>query len=329
MKRALAIGINDYPGSPLRACVDDARAMAALLERHEDGSRNYDVRLATSDSEQIDRPRLRTLIAQLFENARDADLLFYFSGHGAESPWGAELVTQDLRPNSLGVSMNDVMTLANATPAREVVIILDCCFSGDGGNLSGLQDAALAPAFRMSRAVMGEGVTLLAASRATQMAVETSERSAFTNLLLAGLAGAAADPLGNVTALSLYDCASRAFGSWDQRPVFKSHVTQPSILRECNPSVDYDLLRRLTHYFPTADARLRLTPAHEGVRPVPTGAEPTDDQRAFDYFKRLRNAGLLATSQNKDLYFIALDASEVFLTTIGRYFWRLAFEKRL
>src|SRR5688572_9645880 len=102
MKRVLFVGIDDYPDSPLGGCVADARAMSALLERHADGIRNYDVRRVTSDEEVIDRPRLRTLLASLFENARDAQLLFYFAGHGAESPWGAAFVTQDLVPNSLG-----------------------------------------------------------------------------------------------------------------------------------------------------------------------------------------------------------------------------------
>jgi Caspase domain len=329
MKRALLIGIDDYPTKPLYSCVADARALAALFERHEDGSRNYDVRLVTSDVERVDRPRLRSLLAELFENARGAQLLFYFAGHGAQSPWGAELVTQDLRANSLGVSMNDVMTLANATPAQEIVIILDCCFSGDLGNMPGLQADAIDPAFRMSKAVMGEGVTLLAASRATQPAEELAGHGAFTNLLITGLEGAAADQLGNVTALSLYDFASRAFGGWDQRPVFKSHITQPSILRRCTPSIDLELLRQLPQYFATADARVRLTPAYEGVRPIPVGMEPTSEQKSFDYFKRLRNAGLLATNQNKDLYFIALASDEVFLTEPGQYFWRLAFEQRL
>src|SRR6266536_6300695 len=124
MKRALFVGIDDYPRSPLNGCVADARAMATLLARNEDGTRNYDVRLLTSDAESVTLPRLRSSLADLFENARGAQLLFYFSGHGAESPWGAELVTQDFTPNSLGVSMNDVITLANDSPASEVVIIL-------------------------------------------------------------------------------------------------------------------------------------------------------------------------------------------------------------
>ena len=95
VKRALLVGIDDYVHHPLTGCVADAEAMAAVLERNEDGSLNYAVHLHTSATEPIDRPTLRTLLAELFKNAQGADLLFYFSGHGAQSPWGAELVTQD------------------------------------------------------------------------------------------------------------------------------------------------------------------------------------------------------------------------------------------
>ncbi len=329
MKRALFVGIDDYPGNSLNGCVADAHEMATLLERNENGTLNYDVRQLTSDVEGVSRTKLRSVLAELFENARDAQLLFYFSGHGAESPWGAELVTQDFALNSLGVSMNDVITLANDSSAKEIVIILDCCFSGDLANIPGLQASAVSPAFRLNKALVGEGVTLLTASRSTEPSVEVNGHGAFTRLLLEGLEGAAADHIGNVTALSLYDFASRAFSAWEQRPVFKSHITRPSILRVCKPPIDQELLRQLPNYFQFADSRIRMTPAYEGERPIPLGIVPTAEQKAFDYFKQLRNAGLLITNENKDLYFVALASEEVFLTATGRYFWRLAHEHRL
>ncbi len=330
MKRALLIGVDDYPGAPLSGCVADAEALATLLRRHEDGDPNYDVRVVTSDSTTIGRSALRTLLAELFDNCRDAELLFFFAGHGAQTPWGGELVTQDYAANSLGVSMNDVIALANDSAAREVVLVLDCCFSGDLGNLTGLQAAQVAPEFRLGRAVLNEGVTLLAASRATEQSAEVAGHGAFTRVVLEGLEGAAADVLGHVTSLSLYAFASRAFGGWEQRPVFKSHVVQPSVLRRCQPWVDASLLRKLPDYFPTLEARVRMTPACEGEgRPLPAGVLGTPEQQAFDYFKRLRNAGLLGTDDDLDLYFVALQSKDVFLTPPGRSFWRLAKDDRL
>jgi hypothetical protein len=72
-----------------------------------------------------------------------------------------------------------------------------------------------------------------------------------------------------------------------------------------------------------------MSPDHEGVRPILPGVEPTPEQAAFDYFKELRNAGLLTTEGNKDLYFVALASEEVFLTPLGRYFWTLAHDGKL
>ena len=329
MKKALVIGIDDYGDSSLSGCVADAQEIARLLEAHADGSPNYQARLVTAPKDRVKRDELRGLLADLFVNARDNELLFYFSGHGAETPFGAELVTQDFSENSPGVSVNDVLTLANDSPAQEVVVILDCCFSGDVGNVAGLQPTGVASEFRFARALLREGVTLLAASRPTELSVEEKGHGAFTRLLIEGLEGAAADPVGIVTPLSLYAFASRAFGAWEQRPLFKAHSTKPSILRVCKPAIAPDLLRQLPIHFPNRDAKVPMSPEHEGNRPVPAGQQPTEQQRQFDYFKELRNAGLLTTVDSKDLYFVAMESGHVSLTPIGKYFWDLASQKRL
>lgn len=323
MKRALLVGIDDYPGARLNGCVADARAMAAALQRSSDGEPNYAVRCITSEDRTVDRPGLRTLLTELFQDADDADLLFYFAGHGTQTPWGAELVTQDLIANSVGVSMADVITLANSSPAREVVLILDCCTSGSAAN-----DAAQAAAM-VRQAVLAEGVTVLASSRSAQASTEVGGQGSFTRLLLQGLDGAAGDLVGDVTSLSLYAFVSGAFGAWEQRPVFKSHVTRPSVLRRCAPWIERPLLRRLPEVFAGPEARLRLTPDHEGEgRPLAPGTG-TAEQQVFDYCKALRNAGLLTAEGGVDLYFAALDAAEVFLTAPGRHYWKLAEQGRL
>jgi hypothetical protein len=332
MGRALVIGIDDYKATPLKGCVADAREMERLLSHNYDGSINYDVKRITSDGKSsITRGSLRAALAGLFDNARDADLLFFYAGHGAQTAWGGELVTQDYTPNSLGVSMNDVITLANKSAAREVVVILDCCFSGDMANIPGMQSDAVAEQFRKGLAVLRENVTLLSAARATEPSQEYAGHGNFTRLLINGLEGAAANLTGEVTALSLYAHASKAFGEWDQRPVFKSHATRPSILRHALPWIDPALLRRLPDHFESVESRVQLTPAHEGEgRPLPDDDPGSAKQQEFDYFKELRNAGLLETEGNQDLYFLATQTlGEVFLTSKGQYFWQLVDQGRL
>ena len=48
----------------------------------------------------------------------------------------------------------------------------------------------------------------------------------FTNLVLAALEGGAADLRGHVTPGSIYAYVDQALGAWDQRPIFKTNVTQ-------------------------------------------------------------------------------------------------------
>lgn len=327
MKRALLVGIDHYDHAPLYGCVADATALAEQLRTNADGSPNYAIELVTSSVAQafITRSALRTRIAQLFESSRDAELLFFFAGHGAQTLWGADLVTQDATQNNLGVSMNDLLTLANDSPARSITLILDCCFSGELGNASGLQPAATAEPFRLTRTLLREGVTILAASRPTETSAETGGHGAFTRLLLDGLEGGATDHLGNITALSLYGYASPAFDAWQQRPVLKSHVYIPTVLRVGAPWIEPSLLRQLPQHFPTADARIQLTPAHEGEgRPLPLGELGTLEQQQFDYLGKLRNANLVTTEGGKAHYWVAMESGYVYLTPLGRYFWSLA-----
>jgi hypothetical protein len=41
MRRALLVGINDYPSAPLARCVDEAKAMQRRLHRNDDGRVNF------------------------------------------------------------------------------------------------------------------------------------------------------------------------------------------------------------------------------------------------------------------------------------------------
>ncbi len=327
MRRALIVGVDHYGDYPLSGCIADAQALAGVLRRNSDGSRNWDISLVTSstDLKAVTRPRLREHLTRLFDNSRGCELLFFFAGHGASTLWGTEFVTQDGVTDSLGVSMDDLLTLANNSPAHSVTLILDCCFSGGAGAPAVLQESGTAEAFRLSRALLREGVTVLAASRPTEPAAEAAGHGAFTRVLLEGLEGGASDHLGKVTAQSLYAYASPYFDAWQQRPTFKSHVTEPTLLRVGPPWIDVKLLRQLPDHFATADTRLRLTPEHEGEgRPLPSEDAGTPAQRQFDYLGRLRNANLATSDNNRAFYWAALESGDVYLTSLGKYFWRLA-----
>ena len=326
MRRALFVGIDDYSWSPLNGCVADASALATMLRTHADGTPNWRTEILSGRKEtSITRDSLRAGLALLFANARDYDLLFFFAGHGAQSIWGADLVTQDATENNLGVAMNDLITLANDSSARSVTLILDCCFSGTTGSVPGLQSAGVAEAFRLEKTLLRENVTVLAASRSTEPSAEYGGQGAFTRVVLDGLDGGATDHLGRVTALSLYGYISNSFDAWEQRPILKTNLTEPLALRMGPPWIEPALLRKLPEHFVAEDSHVQMTPAHEGEgRPLARSADGTPEQQQFDYFGRLRNAGLVTTDGGKDHYWVAMDSGYVYLTALGRYFWRLA-----
>jgi hypothetical protein len=329
-KRALLVGIDDYPDALLTGCVDDAARLRDKLAVNEDGSPNFDCALLTSDATEVTRQALRRALLDLFRNCRGQDLLFFFAGHGAQTPWGAELVTQDYAPDSLGVSMADVLLLANSCGANEVVLILDCCNAGELGDLAAFRsarDGSLA----WSPAVINEGVTIIASSGSGEASREREGHGRFTHFLVQGLDGGAADLLGEITSQSLFVYAARPFGAWDQRPVFKSHVSEPSVVRTTKPRVDRAILRALPRYFVgSPSAQITLDPDYEGEgRPLPQGDHGTEKQQAFDHLKALRDAGLVQAEGGQDLFFAAMRGGKVSLTPIGQTFWQLADEGRL
>ena len=85
MKKALVVGIDDYPTSPLNGCVNDAVAVGNTLETNGDGSPNFSVRLLTSNQLDISTACLSEAIADLFTGDADTALLF-FAGHGIINP---------------------------------------------------------------------------------------------------------------------------------------------------------------------------------------------------------------------------------------------------
>ena len=45
MRKALIVGINEYPQNKLTGCINDAKEIANLLEYHGNGIKNFDVDL--------------------------------------------------------------------------------------------------------------------------------------------------------------------------------------------------------------------------------------------------------------------------------------------
>lgn len=315
MKKALIIGINDYPSSPLQGCVNDANTLATVLESNGDGSPNFAVRKVTSPSQSITRPVLREAIEQLFSGDCDMVLL-YFSGHGYIKSTGGYLVTTDASRYDEGVSMDDILFLANQSKAKNKVVIFDCCQSGAMGSpcLSGNGTAQLA-----------EGMSVLTASRDSEYALESNGAGVFTSLLIDALKGGAADIRGNITPGSLYAYVDEALGAWDQRPIFKTNVTSFSPLRIIQPKVPFDTLRKITQYFPTAESEHQLDPSYEDTE----ACADLEKVKIFKDLQKYQSVGLVVPVNADFMYFAAINSTSCRLTALGYQYWRLVNEKRL
>ena len=76
MRKALVVGIDYYSSvSHLHGCVNDAHSVKSVLERHADGSINFDVKLlsGTGPSDPVPRSQLKDAVKELFLIAEDYD----------------------------------------------------------------------------------------------------------------------------------------------------------------------------------------------------------------------------------------------------------------
>lgn len=319
MLRALCVGIDEYAFGPLHGCVSDAERMASLLAKHEDGTPNFDCRTLKAPlvgtGDKIGRAELRKAVKDLFGQPANVALL-HFSGHGTVNDLDGYLVTQDAAAYDEGLAMSEVLKMANDSKTDEVVILLDCCHAGNLGN---------PPVVNNARAMLREGVSILTASRGDQVSVETTHGGVFTSLVGDALEGGGADLLGDVTAPSIYAFVEGALGAWDQRPLFKSHVSKVVPLRKCKPPVDTAILRELPALFPVPAEDFALSPECEAT------CEKKDDakHKVFCKLQALNRVHLVVPVGVDHMYDAAMQSKACRLTATGRYYWRLATGNRI
>ena len=318
IKRALLVGINNYDNADnLTCCVDDANAMEERLRKHADGAPNFDCLTLTSDRGAVTEAKLRQSVARLFAELRGGDAVFYFSGHGVAAEDGGFLLTQEAKPGEQGYAMAELLEAANEAGVGSILLILDCCHSGTLGNTGGDEDKR--------HATIGEGVTILAASTEQQEAQEGLEHSLFTDLVLGALDGGAANIRGEVTAAAIYGYVEQSLSFWQQRPMYKSHARQLTPIRRCGAQVSDEVLRQLPELFKVPFVKVAMDPSFEHTEQNAV----SENVEKFNLFKSLRNAGLLTTEDNLDLYYVALESKSVFLTPLGKFYWKLVRNNRI
>jgi hypothetical protein len=323
MRKALVVGINHYPHiSPLFGCVNDAYGVKAMLDRHADGSVNFDVKtlLGTGPADIVERHRLRDAIEDLFSGRGDVALL-YFAGHGHIEATGGYLCAGDCKTGNDGIALSEVMILANKSSIQNRVVVLDSCHSGVVGGNPNIPELA----------ELKEGVTILTASTAEQYASEENGSGVFTNLFIDALGGAAANLVGDVTPGSIYAHVDQSLGAWGQRPVFKTNVERFISLRKVQPALELAELRRISGFFPEPGGHYQLDPTyeperHSGWEENPQGipAPDPDHTAIFAILQKYNRVGLLVPEGAPHMWHAAMESKSVRLTALGEHYRRLA-----
>ena len=313
MKRALLLGIDYYDEfSNLGGCANDAAALHPLLARNEDDSPNLDCRVVTARDvrTRLTRDDLLGLIDELLAPGCDFALL-YFAGHGAPQNGDVALATSDGTPTTPGVTFVEILDRIGRSNVSEVIVILDCCFSG-GATIIGALGNQLAN--------LPTGLSVLTASRNDQVSMETAAgRGQFSTYLEGALDGGAADVLGHVNVSGLYAYLSESFGAWEQRPTFKANIDRLNDIRMCDPRVPLPTLRKLVEWFPVANCDYPLDPSYE---PTEESSIPEHAQ-IFSGLQKYRACRLVEPIDEEHLYYAALHSTGCRLTALGKHYWHL------
>lgn len=317
MRKALVVGINYYVNGPaLHGCVNDAYSVKSALERHSDGTVNFGVvtMVANSAADQVTRTALRNAISDLFADDSDVALL-YVASHGHIDSVGGYICTSDALNGNDGLSLNEIVTMANLSRVRNKIIVLDSCHSGVAG----------ANPIAQNVAELSEGITILTASTATQYASENNGCGLFTSLFVDALNGAAGNLVGDVTPGSVYAHVDQSLGPWQQRPVFKTNVKSFVSLRKVQPPISHADLVRITEFFPEPGFEFPLSPDYEPESDAP---DP-EKNLIFAILQKYNRVNLLVPVDAPHMYHAAMEGKGCKLTVLGEHYRRLVEHKLL
>lgn len=319
MRKALLVGIDEYPVKKLDGCILDVDRMEQVLARNGDGSDNFHVDVMRNE---LSSKKIMKAIADLFAQQNEVSL-FYFSGHGRPTLSGSEIVIpSDIAAERYlwGIPLSAIMELVNKSPAKYKVVILDSCYAGSMGKINMASDFS----------ELRDGVTIMTACRENETSsIKPGEGSFFTSILSSAMKGAAANLLGQITLNSLYTYADSFFGPGEQRPMFKANTAVSVVIRTVIPKVPTSVICRTLNLFPADDAQYALDPSYEFTNTpdsIHLHHEPwaTPDHVAIlKNLQKLESIGLVVPSEKEHMYEAAMQSSSCRLTSEGRFYWRL------
>ncbi|MBU4011899.1 MAG: caspase family protein [Proteobacteria bacterium] len=192
---AIVIGIEEYRQKLPKAdyADNDARIMAEYLTK----VMGYpEENVVTLTGEHAAKSDFQKYIEKWLSNnvEKDSSVFVYYSGHGAPNPktGDAYLVPYDGDPSFIeetGYPLKRLYAKLDKLPAREIIVILDSCFSGAGGR-SVLAKGARPLVMNMDKQVFhSDRIAILSASSGSQISSthDKEGHGLFTYFLLKGI----------------------------------------------------------------------------------------------------------------------------------------------
>ena len=317
MRKALVVGIDNYPTDKLNCCVNDANEVAKLLEFNEDEKRNFSIKLLTDAN--ATKRKIKKALEIIYSDDTDVGL-FYFSGHGFKDDCDGKIVTVDFNEDDYGISLVDIINIVKKSKCKNKIVILDCCFSGKMGEVFLMGEESILP----------KNTTILTACREQEVAIEVNGHGIFTNLLINALEGGACDISGNITPGSIYSFIDSSLGAFDQRPLFKTNVSEFVSLRKSKEKMSDTEIRKLAKLFLKEEMKYQLDSSFEPTN-YPGSKEIGEKDLQEPYFKETNGLifsllqkgvsnGLVKPTTEKHMFYAAMKSDTCELTGLGKHY---------
>lgn len=191
--RGLFIGVDRYASDEINELTCAKRDAVALEALFADTFGGSETSLLVDD--QATRAEIERAFQSLAASEPGDTVVVSFSGHGSETH---ELITHDADPNDLpstAIPLDLLTEWFTRIPAKRLILLLDCCFSGGAGAKVlqvDLKQRSMQSAEARLRAMAGEGRLIVTASAADEPAWENQRtgHGFFTHFLIEAMRGA-------------------------------------------------------------------------------------------------------------------------------------------
>jgi hypothetical protein len=288
---------------PLAAPMTDAEVLRSVLSDQSLG--RFDVQIVGDATASDTREKLEKVLADC---QGDDFVLVHFACHGFKAAASGELYlaardTTRQRPETTGIAANTLLRMMRDSRARNIVLILDCCYSGAfsrGAFPRGSDDVDLEQLLADTGLKESSGRAVITASSSTQQAFEVPglapgiKTSVFTQALVKGIRTGDADTDKNnrITLSELYHYVLREVRTarGDQTPSISLYDVQGDPVIAWTPQKYGSFIDRMIN-LPTPDILDRPRARPPGA---PASGELVDSAQAMpDPMPFLRDAARL------------------------------------